>query len=111
VEQAMRAGEAAFLRRDFDEAISNLGRAFELQPDNHFAALFTGNAYDRKSDFAKAAEWYERAIQFDPNIETAYRYYADMLARNGEMAKARAMLIQAAVAEPYNRIVWLELHA
>jgi hypothetical protein len=27
------------------------------------------------------------------------------------MAKARAMLIQAAVAEPYNRIVWRELHA
>jgi hypothetical protein len=27
------------------------------------------------------------------------------------MAKARAMLIHAAVAEPYNRIVWRELHA
>jgi tetratricopeptide (TPR) repeat protein len=111
VEQAMRAGEAAFARRDFDEAIRNYGRAFELQPNNYFAALFTGNAYDRKSDFAKAAEWYGRAIQFDPNIETAYRYYADMLARNGDMAKARAMLIQAAVADPYNRIVWRELHA
>ena len=34
-----------------------------------------------------------------------------MLAREGEMAKARAMLIQAAVAEPYNKIVWRELHA
>jgi tetratricopeptide (TPR) repeat protein len=56
-------------------------------------------------------EWYERAIQFDPNIETAYRYYADMLARKGEMAKARAMLIRAVVAEPYNRIVWRELQA
>jgi tetratricopeptide (TPR) repeat protein len=111
VEQAMRAGEAAFSRRDFDEAIGNYGRAFELQPNNYFAALFTGNAYDRKNDFAKAAEWYGRAVQLDPNIETAYRYYADMLARNGEMAKARAMLIQAAVAEPYNRIVWRELHA
>jgi tetratricopeptide (TPR) repeat protein len=111
VEQAMRLGEAAFSQRDFDEAIRNYGRAFELQPNSYFAALFTGNAYDRKSDFAKAVEWYERAIQLDPNIETAYRYYADMLARNGEMAKARAMLIQAAVAEPYNRIVWRELHA
>jgi tetratricopeptide (TPR) repeat protein len=111
VEQAMRAGEAAFSRRDFDEAISNYARALERQPNNYFAALFMGNAYDRKSDFAKAAEWYGRAIQLDPNIETAYRYYADMLARNTEMAKARAMLIQAAVAEPYNRIVWRELHA
>jgi tetratricopeptide (TPR) repeat protein len=111
VEQAMRAGEAAFSRHDFDEAIRNYGRALQLQPKNYFAALFTGNAYDRKGDFANAVEWYERAVEFDPDIETAYRYYADMLARKGEMAKARAMLIQAAVAEPYNRIVWRELHA
>lgn len=111
VDQAMRAGESAFSQRDFDEAIRNYGKALQLQPNNYFAALFTGNAYDRKSDFIKAAEWYERAIRFDRDIETAYRYYADMLARRGEMAKARAMLIQAAVAEPYNRIVWRELGA
>jgi tetratricopeptide (TPR) repeat protein len=111
VEQSMRAGEAAFSQRDFDEAIRNYGKALQRQPNNYFAALFTGNAYDRKSDFVKAAEWYERAIGFDRDIETAYRYYADMLARKGEMAKARAMLIQAVVAEPYNRIVWRELHA
>jgi tetratricopeptide (TPR) repeat protein len=83
----------------------------ELEPANYSAALFTGNTYDRKNDFAKGAEWYERAIQLDPNVETAYRYYADMLARQGDMGKARAMLIQAAVAEPYNRIVWRELRA
>jgi tetratricopeptide (TPR) repeat protein len=111
VEQSMRAGEAAFSQRDFDEAIRNYSRALQRQPNNYFAALFTGNAYDRKGDLVKAAEWYERAIRFDRDIETAYRYYADMLARNGEMAEARAMLIQAAVAEPYNRIVWRELHA
>jgi Flp pilus assembly protein TadD len=111
VEQAMRAGEAAFSRRDFDGALKNYGKALQLEPNNYFAALFSGNAYDRKGDFARAAEWYERAIQFDFNIETAYRYYADMLARKGEMPKARAMLIHAAVAEPYNRIVWRELHA
>ena len=102
-EQFMRAGEAAFSRRDFDEALKDYSKALELEPTNYSAALFTGNTYDRKNDFAKAAEWYERAIHLDPNVETAYRYYADMLARQGDMAKARAMLIQAAVAEPYNQ--------
>jgi len=110
-EKFMRAGEAAFSRRDFDEALKDYSKALELEPTNYSAALFTGNTYDRNNDFAKSAEWYERAIQRDPNVETAYRYYADMLARQGEMAKARAMLIQATVAEPYNRIVWRELHA
>lgn len=111
VERAMSAGEAAFARREFDEALNNYARALELDPANYTATLFTANTYDRKNDFAKAAEWYERAMRIDPNVETAYRYYADMLAKQGAMAKARSMLIHAAVAEPYNKIVWREIRA
>lgn len=110
-DQAMRAGEAAFSLRNFDEAIKDYSRALEIEPKNYSAALFIGNTYDKKNDFVHAGKWYERAIVLDPNIETAYRYYADMLAKQGEMARARAMLIHAAVAEPYNRIVWRELRA
>ncbi len=111
VDRLMRAGEAAFSRRDFDEAIKDYSKALEMEPGNYSAALFIGNTFDKKSDFAKAAEWYERTIKLDPNIETAYRYYADMLAKEGDMARARTLLIGAAVAEPYNRIVWRELQA
>ena len=111
VERAMNAGEAAFARRDFDEALKDYATALELEPTNYTAALFTANTYDKKNDFTKAAEWYERAMRIDPNVETAYRYYADMLAKQGDMAKARSMLIQAAVAEPYNKMVWREIRA
>jgi tetratricopeptide (TPR) repeat protein len=111
VEQAMRAGEAAFARRDFDEALRSYAAALELEPDNYTAALFAANAHDRKGDLAAAAQGYQHAIQIDPDIETAYRYYADMLARQGRMPEARRMLIDAAVAEPYNRTVWRELNA
>jgi Flp pilus assembly protein TadD len=111
VEQAMNAGEAAFARRDFDVALEDYSRALELEPTNYTATLFTANTYDKKNDFAKAAEWYERAMRLDPNIETAYRYYADMLAKQGDMAKSRSMLIHAAVAEPYNKVVWREIRA
>jgi len=111
VEQAMEAGEAAFSRRDFDEAIKSYSKALELDSKNYMAALFIGNAYDRQKQFAQGAEWYEHAIRLDPDIETAYRYYADMAAKEGDMAKSRTMLIRAAVAEPYNQIVWRELHA
>ena len=111
VEQAMVAGEAAFSRHDFAEALKNYAKAMELDPKNYAAVLFTGNTYHRQGDFAKAGDWYERAIQIDPNTETGYRYYAEMLVKEGEMAKARTMLIHAAVAEPYNRIVWRDLRA
>jgi len=111
VEQAMDRGEAAFARRDFDEALKDYAKALELEPKNYSAVLFTANTYDRGNDFAKAAVWYERAMSLDPNVETAYRYYADMLAKQGEMSKARSMLIRAAVAEPYSRMVWREIRA
>jgi tetratricopeptide (TPR) repeat protein len=111
VEQAMREGEAAFFRREFQVAIGDYSKALQLDPKNYTAALFIANSYDREDNFVIGAQWYERAIPLGPDIETAYRYYADMLAREGDMAAARAMLIHAAVAEPYNRIVWRELRA
>ena len=48
VEQAMRAGEAAFSRRDFDEALQNYSNALKLEPNNYSAALFTANTYDKQ---------------------------------------------------------------
>jgi tetratricopeptide (TPR) repeat protein len=111
VEQIIYAGEAAYARIKFDEALNDYAKALELEPSNYSAQLFTAIAYDRRKDFAKAAEWYERAMHRDPNVETAYRHYADMLARQGDMAKARALLIQAAVAEPYNKVVWRDIGA
>ena len=111
VQQVMLAGEAAFAKRDFDEALKKYAKALEIEPRNYDATLFTANTYDKENDFAKASDWYERAMRLDPNVETAYRYYADMLAKQGDMTKARLMLIEAAVAEPYNKMVWREIRA
>jgi len=105
-DQAMRAGEAAFARRDFPEAIKSYSKALELNPKNYSAALFVGDSYFAANDFTNAAVWYQRAIEVDPNQETAYRYYADMLTKSGEMEKSRKMAIQAVIAEPYNPITW-----
>lgn len=109
VDQVLRAGDAAFAKRDFDLAIKNYSRALDLHPKNYSAALFIGDSYFASKNFPRAAEWYERASEIDPDIETAYRYYADMLTKNGDMKKAREMVIQAVVAEPYNSIPWRAL--
>ena len=106
VDKAVQAGEAAFAKRDYDEAIKDYSQAFSLDPKNYAAALFIADAYFAKKDFAKAEEGYERAIQVNPDIETAYRYEADMLTKNGAMEKARTRSIQAVVAEPYNPVTW-----
>ena len=111
VDDAMRAGEAAFARRDFDEAITDYSKALDLDPKNYGAALFVGDSYFQKKDFPNAGHWYGRASEINPNVETPYRYYADMLIKNGDMELARTKSIQAVVAEPYNPIPWRGLAA
>lgn len=105
-DQAMRAAEAAFAKRDFDEAIKNYSRVLDTEPKNYSAVLYIGDSYFAKGDFVNSAVWYERASQVDPDRETAFRYYADQLTKNGDMEKAREMAIRAVVAEPYNPITW-----
>src|SRR5271167_4537094 len=104
VDQAFQAGETAFSKHDYDEAIKNYQRTLELDPQNYSATLFIGDSYFAKKDFPKAQVWYDRAISVNPNIETAYRYEADMLAKNGDAEKARTRFIEAVVAEPYKPI-------
>ena len=106
VDRAIQAGEAAFAKRDYDEAIKNYSQALALDPKNYAAALFVADGYFAKKDFPKAVEGYDHAIQVNPDVETAYRYEADTLIRLGEMDKARTRAIQAVIAEPYNPVTW-----
>jgi len=107
---AMRAGESAFAKNDYDEAIKHYSHALELGPKNYHAALFVGDSYFAKKDFPSAIIWYDRAIALDPNIETAYRYEADLYVKSGEMEKARNRSIQAVVANPYSQVTWRALN-
>jgi tetratricopeptide (TPR) repeat protein len=111
VDAAMKAGEAAFARHDYDEAIKNYSHALELDPKSYGAALFVGDSYFAAKKFPQAGEWYGRAAEIDPNRETAYRYHADMLTKQGDFNAARTLSIKAIVAEPYNNIPWRGLVA
>ena len=111
VDKAFQAGETAFAKHDYEAAIKNYTRALELDPQMYHAALFIGDSYFAEKSFPMALEWYDRAIALNPDIETAYRYEADMLTKNGEMTKARTRAIQAVVAEPYNAIPWRAVQA
>jgi tetratricopeptide (TPR) repeat protein len=105
-DKAMKEGEAAFARQDYDQAIVAYQRALKLQPKLYHAALFVGDAYFQKQEIDKAGEWYGRAITIDPDRETAYRYWSDLLLKNGRMDEARLKAIEAIVAEPYNRMAY-----
>jgi len=75
----MTEAESFFSQGRLDEALNDYQKALELDPKLYHAALFAGDVFIQKGDFAQSEVWYQRAIAIDPNRETAYRYSATPL--------------------------------
>jgi tetratricopeptide (TPR) repeat protein len=107
VDEAMKAAEADFSRGDLDKAREGYQHVLLLEPGNYSAALFTGDVYFKQHSYGQAGEWFARAIQIDPNRETAYRYWGDALTSSSRNDEARGKFIDAVVAEPYSDKAWM----
>jgi tetratricopeptide (TPR) repeat protein len=101
--QLMEEGEAFFSQGKPDEALRKYQEALELEPKLYHAALFSGDIYLQKGDYAKAETWYQKAIAIDPDKETAYRYSATPLMKQHKTDEARDRYIEAFIVEPYDR--------
>lgn len=112
-ESEIKKGEEAFVRGDLKKALGSYKRALELDPKLYEAALYAGDmefrlahasrdSGFRKEHFAQAGIWFAKAIEIDPNRETAYRYWGDALDQEGKTGEARDKFIEAIVAEPYS---------
>ncbi len=104
IDEAMREGEAAFSRGDFNKALAAYGRALKADPKLYEAALFTGDVYYKSEQPDKAGAAFAQAIAIDPDRETAYRYWGDVLMKQGKTTEARDKFIEAYIAAPYNRL-------
>jgi len=112
-ESEIRKGEEAFVRGDLKKALVAYKRALELDPKLYEAALYAGDmefrlahassdSGFRKEHFAEAGTWFAKAIEIDPDRETAYRYWGDSLDEEGKTEEARDRFVEAIVAEPYS---------
>ena len=99
----MLQAEGKFSQGKLDEALADYQRALKLDPKLYYAALFSGDVFTRKGDFAQAETWYQRAISIDPMIETAYRYSATPLMKQGKHDVALGRYIEAYITQPYSR--------
>ncbi len=119
-EAAIRQGEEAFVKGDLDKALFHYQRALKLDPKLYSAALYAGDMYFKRGYAAQAAdfkadqmrragEWFARAIEIDPNRETAHRYWGDALISLDKREEARAHFVDAIIAEPYNRAAYVGL--
>ena len=103
-EDAMRDGEAAFVKKDFPKALEMYQLALLFDPQLYEAALFTGDVYFVSAEQKKAGEWFARATAINPDRETAYRYWGDSLMKQGRATEAGDKFIEAYLAEPYSRL-------
>ena len=109
VDAAMQQAEADFARGDLDKAREGYMRAYLLDPKQYYAVLFMGDAYFKQHQPVFAGEWFSNATKIDPNIETAYRYWGDVLLGVGKFDEARTRYIEAVIADPYNATSWVGL--
>ncbi|HXM34113.1 MAG TPA: tetratricopeptide repeat protein [Pyrinomonadaceae bacterium] len=99
----MTQAEGHFSQGKLDDALKNYQMALDLDPQLYHAALFSGDVFMQKGDFAKAELWYKKAIAIDPTKETAYRYSATPLMKQGKTEEARDRYVEAFITEPYNK--------
>jgi tetratricopeptide (TPR) repeat protein len=102
-DKLMTEAEALFSQGKLDDALRNYQRALQLDPRLYEAALFSGDVYTQRGDFQQAEVWYQKAIGINPNRETAYRYSATPLMKQGKHDQARDRYVEAYINEPYNR--------
>lgn len=101
--RAMMEAEASFAQGKMDDALRSYQKALGLDPNIYEAALFSGDVFMHKEDYAQAEVWYQRAIKINPDRETAYRYSATPLMKQGKFDEARDRYIEAYISEPYSR--------
>jgi tetratricopeptide (TPR) repeat protein len=99
----MLLAEGKFAQGKLEEALKDYQQALALDPKLYFAALFSGDVFAHKGDYAQAEVWYQKAISINPLIETAYRYSATPLMKQGKTNEARDRYIEAFITEPYSR--------
>ena len=99
----MIQAEGLFSQGKMDGALKSYQMALEFDPKLYHAALFSGDVYMQKQDFANAEVWYKKAIDIDPTKETAYRYSATPLMKQGKTKEARDRYIEAFITEPYSK--------
>lgn len=103
VDSVMRKGEKAFSSGDYREAFAQYQMALALDPMQYTAALYSGDTFLHVPALDSAYMWYARATQINPDRETAWRYWSDVLLKNGKLDEARDKAVQAMIAEPYSR--------
>jgi tetratricopeptide (TPR) repeat protein len=88
------------LRKNYDNAISDLGKAIDLQPDQAFFYASRASIYEEKDDYDKAITDYSRAIKLEPGNVDYLTARGNAYKSNGEASNALADYDRAIDLDP-----------
>ena len=98
-----------FSKGDLKAAIGLYEKSWRQNPQFYSAPLFAGDAEFKMGHYDEASVWFARAIAIDPDVETAHRYWADSLYKQGKTSEAHRQYVEAFIAEPYVKAPRLDL--
>lgn len=108
-EEILAKAEKAFSSGDLNGALVLYQQASDADPKMYEAPLFAGDAEYKLNQYDEAGKWYAKAIAVNPDRETAYRYWGDVLMHKGDQKAAQSKFIDAVIAEPYTKAPWIGL--
>jgi Tfp pilus assembly protein PilF len=107
---AFNAGMTAFQAKDYKAAIESFTKAGEIDPKQSAVWIQLAQTYDaqaktltgpdRDASFAKASEFYAKALEMSPSDAGLHNNYGLVLAQQKKFAEAQAELEKAAALDP-----------
>ena len=103
---AYLAGEKFYEAGNYNNAITEFGRAITLKADYTGAYVYRGNARRKMGDLNRAIEDYTRALNLDSEYAEVYNYRGFVYAQRGDFRRAtedytRAIRYRANYADAY----------
>ena len=90
---------------DEENQLKNLIKATEIAPDTALSWLELGFFYRNKKDYDKAAEYFNKAIEVDPQNVNANTMYAEVLDFSGKRDEAIAAYKKAIELNPEEKAI------
>ncbi len=95
-------GIAYYNLKTYDEAVANLSKAVEFDPENPKVHFYLGLALMRSKQFEPALKSYEEAIRLNPDYLNAYINIGVIRAMQGDVSLALNAYLKALEIDPDN---------
>ncbi len=103
---ALDAGENLYHKKQFDAALDEYNKAFQLDPAYAEALVYAGDCKIAQGKHAEAEGYFRRAIAVDPLYERGWRFLADALLKQNKIEPFREALVGAISARPTYKAAW-----